>query len=86
MRSNKPILTVDEALAKYCPNTKTLREMCGDDTQKLEDACRQMECGPDELMITTKEMMTLVNFAPISAQKKLEFRKILSKVLTSKKE
>jgi len=78
MIQNKQILTTDEALAIYCPNAKTLREICGDDTAKLQDYCQQLGCTPDEVIINKQDMMTLVNFAPISASKKLEFRQMLS--------
>ena len=78
MQTKQPILSRDEAIAKYCPNAKTLREICGDDTVKLQDYCQQLGCTPDEVMINKQDMMTLVNFAPISASKKLEFRQMLS--------
>jgi len=78
MRNNNSILTTNEAIAQYCPNAKTLREICGDDIQRLDDLCIQMNCEPDDVMIGIAEMMTLVNFAPISAANKLKYRKALS--------
>ena len=80
MQTKQPILTTDEAIAKYCPNAKTLREICGDNTAKLQDYCQQLGCTPDEVMIDKQDMMTLVNFAPISASEKLKYRMMLSQL------
>jgi len=80
MRNNNSILNIDEAISEYCPNAKTLREICGDDIQRLDDLCAQMKCEPDDVMIGITEMMTLVNFAPISAANKLKYRKALSEL------
>lgn len=80
MQTKQPILTSDEAIAKYCSNAKTLREICEDDATKLEAYCQQLGCTPDEVMINKQDMMRLVNFAPISASEKLKYRMMLSQL------
>ena len=76
-KKHKNILTATEAIAKYCPNARTLKEIFKDNPKQLKEVCQNLNCSPNEIMLNKDEIITLINFAPLSASDKNKLSKYI---------
>ena len=72
------ILTIDEAIAKFCPAAKTIEELFNGDEPRIIQTCKALNCSRTEVMINASEIRQLIKNAPIDNNSKKHFNNLIS--------
>lgn len=74
------ILTNEEAIKEYCPNARTVEEVCEGDEVKIAAMCKALGCNRYEKLITPDEAKVLIAHAPVCKNKRDVFTKAMDDI------